>query len=568
MVDLVIRNAMLFDGTGAPGRPADIGLADGRIAAVGGIGEVRAGTREIDAAGRIVTPGFIDTHSHLDGAAVWESRLEPNSGHGISTTVIGNCGVGFAPCRPEHRDFTIALMEGVEDIPRSVLNAGLTWTWETYPDYLAVLADCRWDMDVASLLPHSCLRLEAMGIDRAIDGSPASAEALDRMHGVALEALDAGAIGIASTRLVGQKTRDGRPAPSRFATPEELKVLADAIATAGHGVLQIAPEFNRYPDAIDELTMVFDVARETGTAVTFSLKQTTGHPHGWRELLELTQAALDDGVRVYPQVLARPTGAIIGLETSRHRFTSCPTYQTIRDLPLADRVERMREPAVRRAILDEAVLNRERFTFQLPLLFGIGDEIDYEPLPSSSVEADANRTGVPVEEIIYDHYLSDGGTGTFLWATGNYAECNLDFAREMMLFDTSIPGLGDAGAHCSIICDASATTTTMAYWTRDRERGERLPLELVVHKLTGAAAAAFGLDDRGIIEVGRRADLNIIDMERLGVDVPRMTRGLPTGGARLVQDARGYDATIVAGHIAVEADTDTGIRPGRLVRSA
>ncbi len=568
MNDLVIRNGTVYDGSGAPGAPLDVAVTAGRISAIEAPGVIPPALQEMDAEGRVVTPGFIDTHSHLDGAVVWESRLEPNSGHGITTTVMGNCGVGFAPCTPEHRDFTVALMEGVEDIPKAVLDAGLPWTWETYPEYLAVLDGLGWDMDVAGLLPHSCLRVEAMGVERAIDGSAATAADLDTMAGLARDALAAGAIGIASTRLVGQTTRDGRPAPSRFATQDEFRVLADAIAEAGHGVLQIAPEFNRYPDALDELTMVLDVARDTGAPVTYSLKQTTGHPQGWRQLLEVTQAAIDDGVRVHPQVLARPTGAIIGIETSRNRFTSCPTYKAIRDLPLDERVARMREPDTRRAILDEAAANRERFEFQLPLLFPVGTGIDYEPLSSASVQTMADESGVPSEEIIYDHYLSGDGTGSFLWATGNYAEGNLDFAREMMLFEAAIPGLGDAGAHCSIICDASATTTTLAYWTRDRERGDRLPLEHVVHKLTGASAAAFGLDDRGLIEVGRRADLNIIDMERLAVDPPRMTHGLPTDGARLVQDAHGYDATLVAGRPTILADADTGERPGRLVRSS
>jgi len=568
MNDIVIRNGTVFDGTGAPGQPLDIAVAAGLITAIENPGHIPAGREEMDANGRVVTPGFIDTHSHLDGSVVWESRLEPNSGHGITTTVMGNCGVGFAPCRPEHRDFTVALMEGVEDIPRAVLEAGLPWTWESYPEYLAVLDGLGWDMDVAGLLPHSCLRVEAMGVDRALDGSAATAADLDTMAGLARDALAAGAIGIASTRLIGQKTRDGRPAPSRFATRDEFRVLADAIADAGHGVLQIAPEFNRYPDALDELTMVLDVARETGAPVTYSLKQTTGHPQGWRELLAVTRSAIDDGVRVHPQVLARPTGAIIGLETSRNRFTSCPSYKAIRELPLAGRVTEMRKPDTRQAILEEAAANRERFEFQLPLLFPIGADIDYEPLQSTSVQHRAEQTGVSSEEIIYDHYLSDDGTGSFLWATGNYAEGNLDFAREMMLFDSSIPGLGDAGAHCSVVCDASVTTTTMAYWTRSRERGERLPLELVVHKLTGAAAAAFGLDDRGIIEVGRRADLNIIDMDRLSVDPPRMTHGLPANGARLVQDAHGYNATLVAGVATIIDDGDSGNRPGRLIRSS
>ena len=282
---LVIRHGLVHDGTGGEPVRADVAISGASITAVAAPGTLPAAPDEIDATGRIVTPGFVDTHSHLDGAVVWESRLTPNSGHGITTTVMGNCGVGFAPCRPDHRDFTIDLMEGVEDIPRDVLEAGLTWTWESYPEYLDALASNRYDMDVFSLLPHSCLRVEAMGVERAIDGSTASAAELATMSQLAVAALRAGAVGIASTRLVGQQTRDGRPAPSRFADQDELQTLADAIATAGHGVLQIAPEFNRYPDAVDELTMVIAAAERADIPLTYSLKQTNGHPQGWRQLL-------------------------------------------------------------------------------------------------------------------------------------------------------------------------------------------------------------------------------------------------------------------------------------------
>ncbi len=564
---LVIRHGAVLDGTGSDPVPADISISGGVITAVAPPDTLPAAPDEIDATGRLVTPGFIDTHSHLDGAVVWESRLTPNSGHGITTTVMGNCGVGFAPCRPDHRDFTVDLMEGVEDIPRIVLEAGLTWTWESYPEYLDALSSNRYDMDVFSLVPHSCLRVEAMGVERAIDGSTMTSDELATMSDLAVDALRAGAVGIASTRLVGQQTRDGRPAPSRFADRDELQTLADAIATAGHGVLQIAPEFNRYPDAVDELSMVIAAAEQAGIPVTYSLKQTNGHPQGWRELLQLTADAIGRGVRVHPQVLARPTGAILGLEASRHRFSGTPTYKSLRNLPFDDIVERMREPATRAAIIAESDANADRFEAMIPLLFPLGDEVDYEPDPSTSVSAEAERTGRLPAELIYDHYLTQDGRGKFLWATGNYAEGNLDFAREMMMFEGAIPGLGDAGAHCSVICDASATTTTLSYWTRDRDRGERLPLPLVVKRFTADAADAFGMHDRGRIEPGRRADINVIDIEHLGVAAPRTTHDLPAGGRRLVQDARGYDATIVAGEVVVRGDADTGARPGVVQRS-
>lgn len=564
--DLVIRNGSVLDGTSAEAFAADIAITGDRITAVAPPGSVTGAGSEIDATDRLVTPGFIDTHSHLDGAVLWESRLAPNSGHGITTTVMGNCGVGFAPCRPENRGFVMDLMEGVEDMPRAVLEAGLPWTWHSYPDYLDAVDAGRFDMDVASLLPHSCLRVEAMGVDRAIDGSAATASELAHMSALAKDALAAGAIGIASTRLVGQKTRDGRPAPSRFATDDEFRTLVDAIAEVGHGVLQIAPEFNRYPDALDELAMVINAAERSGVTVTYSLKQTTGHPDGWRELLEMTEAAIGRGVRIHPQVLARPTGAIISLQASRHRFSGTPTFRSLRDLPFERLVMRLAEPDIRAAILAEALDSREQFAGMLPRLFPIDDRIDYEPDPSAAVDAVALRTGVAPEEIIYDHYLCNDGTGAFMWAAGNYAEGNLDFAREMMLVDAAIPGLGDAGAHSSVICDASATTTTMSYWTRDRTRGERLDLAHVVNKLTGRSTDVFGLDDRGRLAVGLRADVNVIDMARLDVAAPRSISDLPAGGTRLVQDAFGYDATILAGEVVVRDDSDTGARPGRLIR--
>jgi N-acyl-D-aspartate/D-glutamate deacylase len=567
VIDHVIRNGTVVDGTGAAPRVADVGIEGERITAVEPPGRIPPAPEETDARDRVVTPGFIDPHSHLDGSVVWESRLTPASGHGITSTVIGNCGVGFAPCRAEHRDFTMDLMEGIEDIPRSVLDAGLPWTWASYPDYLGVLAGRHYDMDVAGLVPHSCVRVDAMGVVRATDGSAATASERRTMHQRASEALEAGAVGIGSTRLVGQQTRDGRPAPSRFADREELMALARAISAAGHGVLQIAPEFNRFPLAVEELGMIIGIAEETGVPVTYTLKQTTGHPDGWRELLDLTAAAVERGVRIHPQVLARPTGVIVTLESSRHRFATTPTFRGLADRPLDQVVEAMDRPEVRAAVLAEAVADRDRFERLLPQMFPIGAEIDYEPDADRSVAALARGSEAAAEELIYDHLLSGDGTGALLVASGNYAEGNLDFAREMLLFPTAVPGLGDAGAHCSVMCDASATTTLLSYWTRDRARGERLALPWVIKKMTADLADLFGLADRGRIEPGYRADVNVIDVARLGVGVPRGVHDLPAGGRRMVQDATGYDATIVAGRVVVRHDDDTGARPGAVIRA-
>ena len=560
--DLAIRGGTVFDGGGGAGFVADVAVRADTIVAIGT--QLGAAVEEIDASGMIVTPGFIDAHSHLDGAVTWESRLAPNSGHGITTTVMGNCGVGFAPCKPEHRGFTMDLMEGVEDIPRAQLEIGLPWQWCSYPEYRDFLTPRCFDMNVAGLLPHSSLRYDVMG-PRSLTGEPAAAEDLAIMGALAAEALEAGAIGIGSTRILGQKTRDGRPSPSRFATEDEYEVLAAALAEAGSGVLQIAPEFNVFPDAIDELSMIIRVARTFDITVTYSLKQTNGYAHGWRALLELTAAANAQGVRIHPQVLARPTGVIMGWETNRHRFSRCPSYRAIAGLGLEERLVQLAARSVRAQILAESAADAERFAAQLPSMFAMGEQPDYEPAAEDSIAARATRDGVDPAALIYDAYPADDGRGTILLTSGNYAEANLDFAREMLQFDTAIPGLGDAGAHSSVICDASSTTSTLSYWTRDRVRGARLPVPFVVKRLTADVAGVFGFADRGRVQVGAKADLNVIDYDRLALRSPRMTYDLPGGGRRLVQDAQGYAATIVDGVAVLRHDQPTGALPGRLI---
>ncbi len=570
--DLIIGGGLVVDGSGGEPFLGDVVVDGGRITAIdraeatGAIPPQRSAGRFVDAAGLLVTPGFIDTHSHLDAAATWEHRMVPNSGHGITTTVMGNCGVGFAPCRPEHRAFTIDLMEGVEDIPREVLELGLTWSWESYPDYLDVLAGRSYDMDLAGLVPHSCLRVEAMGLERALSGEPSDPEERATIRSLAVEALRAGAVGIGSTRLIGQRTRDGRPAPSRFADRDEYLALGSAIAEAGHGVLQIAPEFNRYPDVLDELTMLIEVARSTGITITFSLKQTRSEPDGWRRMLDLTAAARADGVDLRPQVLARPTGAILGWETNRHPFSGCPTYAVVADLPLERRYHALADAGIREQILVEATAMGTGFDAVIDSMFPLGAVPDYEPHPDESIGARARAAGSPPLALLYDHYQRDRGCGVVLLTSGNYADGNLDFAVEMLRADGAVPGLGDAGAHCSVICDASATTSTLSYWTRDRTRGERLDVPFVIRRLTADPASLFGFGDRGRLVVGARADINVIDHARLSLATPRMTYDLPGGGKRLVQDAVGYVATIVDGVVVVDHDQPTGALPGRIIR--
>ena len=564
--DIIIRNGLVVDGTGAEPYRADVAIKGDTIVRLGDVPE-QAG-REFDANGHLVTPGFIDAHSHLDGNVTFEHHLKPNSGHGVTTTVMGSCGVGFAPCREGDRDFTVALMEGVEDIPSEVLWAGLPWGWETYGEYRQFVAKRGFDMNVGGLLPHSCLRVYVMG-NRAIQGAEATAAEIDEMSQIVQQAMMDGALGVGSTRLVGQKTLSGTPAPSIAASEAELLGIAEGMTRAGRGVLQIAPEFNQYPRAERELEMVINVARKTGRPITYSLKQTNDHKDGWKRLLEITMAARNEGLRIHPMVLGRPTGAIFSWECHLHRFVRSPRYRLIADLPLEARVAELAKPDIRALILEETLASEgsgsSGYAAFYKLLFPIDEEPDYEPRQKDSVSSIAERTGVHPAEFIYDWMMRDGGRGVLLLASGNYAEGSLDPALEMMRFEGSVLGLADAGAHSTIICDASAPTYMLSYWARDRILGERLPLPFVVRRLTRDSADLFGLTDRGVLAVGQKADINIIDHGALKLYPPRMEYDLPAGGKRLVQAADGYIATLVNGvPVALDGEA-TGALPGTLV---
>lgn len=562
---LVIRNGTLVDGSGGEPFRGDVVVEGDTIVAVDQDASTDGGAAlEIDAMGCIVTPGFIDIHSHFDGHVTWEHQLKPDSGHGITTTVMGNCGVGFAPCRPEHRSFTIELMEGVEDIPRRVLEAGLPWEWETFPEYREFLTGRRFDMNVTGLVPHSSLRVWVMG-ERAITGQSATASDVDHLSDLVEEAIECGAVGVGSTRLDGQRTLAGVAAPSRAADEAELLGIARGMERAGKGVLQIAPEFNDFPRAEEELAMAVRVSAETGRPLTFSLKQSNRHPDGWRRLLDMAAAANASGIPVYPQVLGRPTGAILSWECSIHPFVEAPTYRELDVLPPAERLERLRDPVIRTAILAETQRSGSRFDHLYGLLFPIEDEVDYEPRFEASLAAASQRSGRAPEELLYDCFSSEAGTGKVLYAAGNFADGTLEPALAMMRFEHAVLGLGDGGAHCTIVCDASAPTHLLTYWTRDRTVGERLPLPRAIRKLTAEPAALFGLTDRGSIAPGAKADLNVIRYERLALRPPRIESDLPAGGKRLVQDATGYEATVVNGVVVYDQDRFTGELAGRLI---
>ena len=555
----IIKNGAVVDGSGSPAQITDIEVVDGKIARVAR--NIQSPAEVIDATGLTVMPGFIDVHSHLDGNVTWESTLKPASGHGITTAVMGNCGVGFAPARIEDRAFNVALMEGVEDIPAAQLNAGLPWSWETFPQYLDLLRERQFDMNVAALLPHSCLRVYVMG-QRAIDGEPATKSDLATMQALVEESVRSGAAGVGSTQLVGQKTLSGIPAPSLAADEEEYLAIAQGLGETG--ILQIAPEFNQYPRAEEELDMVIRVAERTGCKVTYSLKQTNAHPDGWQSLLEKTVAANGRGLCVRPQVLARPTGAIISWDANSHPFLRTPTYREIADLPLDERLLHLRKAAIRNAIIGEAEAKPGGFARLFSRMFPVTDEINYEPAEADSLVAVAEQRGVSIQHLLYELFMQKDGRGIVLLASGNYANYSLDPAFEMLRYEHALPGLGDAGAHSTVICDASATTHLLTYWTRDRI-GEKLPLEVIVNKLTAQPAEFFGFTNRGRIQEGYAADINIVDTNALKLHPPHMVYDLPASGRRLVQPVDGFTSILVNGECVHDAGEPTGNLTGRLI---
>jgi N-acyl-D-aspartate/D-glutamate deacylase len=564
--DVIIRGGTLADGNGGELYEADVAIAGDRIVEVGRIAASAA--EEIDARGMLVTPGFVDLHTHLDGHVTWESRLQPVTGHGVTTVVMGNCGVGFAPCRPEDRDTLIGLMETVEDIPFKDLTAGLPWSWQSFPEYLDALSQRQYNMDIGTLLPHSTLRAYVMG-KRSL-GQTANTDEIAQMAQLTRDAVEAGALGFGSSTLRDQRTRDGRNIPSVSADESEFTAIAQAMTRAGRGVLQIAIEFNQFPLACEELEMFVRIGRASGRPVMYSLKQTNGTPEGWRQLLAISDRANREGVAMRPQVLGRPTGAIMSLDGSFHPFARCASFAPLVALPRAQKVAAMRDPALRARLIDEANEAQQRRPERVRgyrLVFQLGDPPNYEPLPEHSIEVQSNVRGVAAVDLAYDILLENEGRGMLMLAGGNYADFNLDAALAMMRNPFSVPGLGDAGAHASIICDASIPTYLLSYWTRERTRGERLPLERVVRWLTRDCADVIGLNDRGRVMPGFKADLNVIDQSRLRLRAPRTVFDLPAGSPRLVQDAEGYVATLVSGQIVQRHDAPTGRLPGRLVRS-
>jgi N-acyl-D-aspartate/D-glutamate deacylase len=560
--DLVIRGGEIVDGRGGRAVTGDVAVAGGRIVAVGRVAE--AGAEEIDARGRMVTPGFVDLHTHYDGHATWTDSLSGSAEHGVTTVVAGNCGVGFAPCRPESQGQLVRLMEGVEDIPEAVMDEGLPWDWESFPDYMARLAGRRYDIDVAVQLPHAPLRVFVMG-ERALTREPATAADVAEMRRLAQEAAEAGALGFSTSRNIMHAALDGTVTPSYAATADELAGIAEGLKDAGRGVLQISSDFR---DPQSDLAIMRRMMAASGRPLSYCLVQMHNDPGGWRRYLDEITALADEGFRIKAQVSSRFLGVFLGLGLARNPFMRTAGYRELEQLPMVARLDRMREPARRARILAEMPgdLSAMERTF-----FGACEAMyefdgDYEPAGDRRLGARARALGVDPTALAYDTLTAGAGEAVLCTPLANYAGGDSAHIETMLRHAHTVPGNGDAGAHLGLIFDASMTTHLIERWST-AGRG-RIPVEQIVARLTGTSAETVELNDRGVIAVGRRADLNVIDPARLRLGRHRLAHDLPGGRARLHQPASGYEATIVAGEIAYREGVATGARAGRLVRGA
>jgi len=569
MHDLVIRGGLVVDGTGGAPRHADVAIDGGVITAVGTVDV--AGVEEIDAAGNVVTPGFVDIHTHYDGQVTWDPTLSPSSWHGVTTLVLGNCGVGFAPVMADKREWLIGLMEGVEDIPGTALHEGIRWSWETFPEYLDAVGSTPLALDVAALAPHGAIRAYVMG-ERGARNESATPDDIEAMATIVREAVEAGAVGVSTSRTILHKAVDGEAVPGTFAAEDELFGLGRALAKVGRGVFELAPAGIQGEDLLapdKEMAWMGKLAAETGRPITYGFLQHDVAPRAWERLLEIASDADANGVPLRPQISGRPIGMLLGLQ-GFNPFRTRPTYISLSKLPFEERVAALRTADVRKAILgeDDLVPLPSYIGMGLDRIFELGDPPQYEPAPEASVAAEAARLGMDPYDFLYDLLLRRDGRELLLRPLVGYSDLTLDPIREMLLNPATVLGVGDGGAHVTVICDASTPTWMLTHWTRDRSRGAQLPIETVVHKMTKNNADLYGFGDRGVLAAGKRADVNVIDMARLTLHAPEFRADLPGGASRLVQQSSGYTATLVAGTVTRRSDIDTGARPGQLVRSS
>ena len=579
MHDLILRDAEIVDGTGEERFRGDLAVKDGLVTEIGKVSG--SAKREIRADGRLLTPGFVDIHTHYDAQATWDPNLLPSGWHGVTTTIFGNCGVGFAPAAPERREWLIGLMEGVEDIPGAALSEGIQWDWESFPEYLDALGRAPLAMDVGTHVAHGPIRAYVMG-DRGAANEAATAADIEEMQRLVREALDAGAFGFSTSRTLGHRAVDGEPVPGTFAQDDELFGIARALKEAGHGVFEVAGAGSagdltgdQPEDALREIEWMARLSVECRCPVSFAMLQFDSRPDQWRQMLGRCEEANREGARLTAQIAARPFGILAGHQTIANPFMNRPALVEIAGLPLAERAARMRDPEFRARVLsEERTADPNGFDLLLgneaiyDKLFAMGDPPNYEPDASDSIAAIAGREGRPADEVLYDFMLRDDARELLLLPMFNYSNGDLGPQQEMIEHPDSLLSLGDGGAHCGLICDASLTTFLLTHWVRDRSRGPRLPLEGTIARTTRDTARFYGLRDRGVLQPGYRADLNLIDFDKLSLRRPEMAYDLPGDARRLLQRADGYDMTFVAGECVMENGQPTGAHPGRLLRGA
>ncbi|MBV1906354.1 MAG: amidohydrolase family protein [Pseudomonadales bacterium] len=563
--DLVVRGGSVVDGSGAEAVTADVAVKDGLIVEVGKVSG--AGKQEIAADGALVTPGVVDIHTHYDGQATWSSRMSPSSNHGVTTVVMGNCGVGFAPCRDVDHDLLIELMEGVEDIPGAALHEGLSWDWESFPEYMNYLDKRNYDMDIGAQLPHGALRVFVMG-QRGADREPATVEDVAEMRKLTAEAITAGALGFSSSRTLNHRSSKGAPTPSLNAEYNELIGIARGLKDANDGVIEMISDFD---DLNDEFSTLEAMIKESGRPMSISVAQGI-NPQGWLTLMNKVDEANAKGLSMSGQVAPRGIGVLMGYGTTLNPFSTRPSYSEVADLPLLERLKALRDPARKAKILAEEPTSGFARLFSMMAggrkLWDLGDPPNYEPAPEDSIYSLSKAQGLDPWSYVYDLLLENDGTKILYTPFANYADNNLDCCREMILHENTVMGLGDGGAHVGTICDASFATTVLAHWGRDRQRGELIDLPTLVKAQTYNTARAVGLGDRGLLVPGKRADINVIDFEKLKVRSPEMVFDLPNGSPRVQQKADGYLATIVKGQVTYRNAEATEALPGRLIRGS
>ena len=566
MYDLIIKNGLIYDGKGSEPFEADIAISEDKIVAIGKIEEDSIET--IDAKGKIVTPGFVDIHTHYDGQVTWDPYLRPSTYHGVTTVVMGNCGVGFSPCKPDQRDWLIGLMEGVEDIPGTALHEGIDWEWESFPEYLDALEKKPLAIDVGTQIPHGAVRAYVMG-ERGINHEEASKDEITKMKEIVREAVEAGAYGFSTSRTEKHNDVNGKLTPSITAHKTELVEIAKSLGEIDKGVLQGISDFYDFESEFD---IFKTMSKESGRPISITVEQQDARPDWWIQLLDGIEDAQSEGIQMFGQVPPRATGILMGLTATLNPFRFHPSYMEIAEMPLDERVKIMSDSSFRDRLLGEEGVSINPLVDEIvqsyEKMFKLGEPANYEPDPKDSFQSLSETSNRTAQEIAYDAMLEKEGRALIYHPLFNYQPGDLSLVEKMLKHPYTISGLGDAGAHCGAISDASFPTTLVQHWSRDRDRGEKLPLKTVIKMQTSETASLLGINDRGILEEGYKADINIIDYEKLTLHEPEIINDLPAGGRRLVQKASGYDYTIVSGAVAFIKGEATGVLSGKLIRNA